>query len=106
MLTRNIRIEQDLIDQLFNSTEKRLARTLLLLARYGQEAQPQKMLPKITQEMLAEMIGATRSRVNLFMNIINSGNWASLSIMRAACRHFPAECCPARVTTDFQAMPR
>jgi hypothetical protein len=52
----------------------------LLLARYGQEAQPQKMLPKITQEMLAEMIGATRSRVNLFMNIINSGNWASLSI--------------------------
>ena len=68
MLTRNIRIEQDLIDQLFNSTEKRLARTLLLLARYGQEAQPQKMLPKITQEMLAEMIGATRSRVNFFMN--------------------------------------
>lgn len=68
MLTRNIRIEQDLIDQLFNSSEKRLARTLLLLARYGQEPQPQKMLPKITQEMLAEMIGATRSRVNFFMN--------------------------------------
>jgi CRP/FNR family transcriptional regulator, cyclic AMP receptor protein len=68
MLTRNIRIEQDLIDQLFNSTEKRLARTLLLLARYGQEPQPQKILPKITQETLAEMIGATRSRVNLFMN--------------------------------------
>ena len=68
MLTRNIRIEQDLVDQLFNSTEKRLARTLLLLARYGQESQPQKMLPKITQEMLAEMIGTTRSRVNFFMN--------------------------------------
>jgi CRP-like cAMP-binding protein len=68
MLTRNIRIEQDLIDQLFNSSEKRLARTLLLLARYGQEPQPQKMLPKITQEMLAEMIGTTRSRVNFFMN--------------------------------------
>jgi CRP-like cAMP-binding protein len=68
MLTRNIRIEQDLVDQLFNSSEKRLARTLLLLARYGQEAQPQKMLPKITQEMLAEMIGTTRSRVNFFMN--------------------------------------
>jgi CRP-like cAMP-binding protein len=63
MLTRNIRIEQ-----LFNSTEKRLARTLLLLARYGQEPQPQKMIPKITQETLAEMIGTTRSRVNLFMN--------------------------------------
>ena len=68
MLTRNIRIEQDLIDQLFNSSEKRLARTLLLLARYGKQDQPQKMLPKISQETLAEMIGTTRSRVNFFMN--------------------------------------
>jgi len=68
MLARNIRIEQDLIDQLFNSSEKRLARTLLLLARYGKEDQPQKMLPKVSQEMLAEMIGTTRSRVNFFMN--------------------------------------
>jgi CRP/FNR family transcriptional regulator, cyclic AMP receptor protein len=68
MLARNIRTEQDLIDQLFNSSEKRLARTLLLLARYGKEDQPQKMLPKISQEMLAEMIGTTRSRVNFFMN--------------------------------------
>ncbi len=68
MLTRNIRIEQDLIDQLFNSSEKRLARTLLLLARYGKQDQPQKMLPKVSQEMLAEMIGTTRSRVNFFMN--------------------------------------
>jgi CRP/FNR family transcriptional regulator, cyclic AMP receptor protein len=68
MLSRNIRIEQDLIDQLFNSSEKRLARTLLLLARYGKEDQPQKMLPKVSQEMLAEMIGTTRSRVNFFMN--------------------------------------
>src|ERR1700674_5063981 len=68
MLSRNIRIEEDLIDQLFNSSEKRLARTLLLLARYGKEAQPQKMLPKVSQEMLAEMIGTTRSRVNFFMN--------------------------------------
>jgi CRP/FNR family cyclic AMP-dependent transcriptional regulator len=68
MLTRNIRIEEDLIDQLFNSSEKRLARTLLLLARYGAESQPQKMLPKVSQEMLAEMIGTTRSRVNFFMN--------------------------------------
>jgi len=68
MLTRNIRIEEDLIDQLFNSSEKRLARTLLLLARYGKESQPQKLLPKVSQEMLSEMIGTTRSRVNFFMN--------------------------------------
>ena len=67
MLARNMRIEADLVDQLFNSSEKRLARTLLLLARYGQ-ANPQRTLPKISQETLAEMIGATRSRVNFFMN--------------------------------------
>src|ERR1700686_1263816 len=68
MIARNIRIEQDLVDQLFNSSEKRLARTLLLLARYGKEDQPQKMVPKVSQETLAEMIGTTRSRVNFFMN--------------------------------------
>jgi CRP/FNR family cyclic AMP-dependent transcriptional regulator len=68
MLARNIRIEADLVDQLFNSTEKRLARALLLLARYGKEDTPQKLLPKISQETLAETIGTTRSRVNLFMN--------------------------------------
>jgi CRP/FNR family transcriptional regulator, cyclic AMP receptor protein len=68
MLARNIRIEQDLIDQLFNSSEKRLARTLLLLARYGKQDQPQKVVAKISQEALAEMIGTTRSRVNFFMN--------------------------------------
>jgi CRP/FNR family cyclic AMP-dependent transcriptional regulator len=68
MLRRNIRTEEDLVDQLFNSSEKRLARTLLLLARYGKEPPPQKMLPKVSQEMLAEMIGTTRSRVNFFMN--------------------------------------
>ena|SRR6266851_4123000 len=68
MLGRNIRVEEDLIDQLFNSSEKRLARTLLLLARYGAQDQPQKVLPKVSQEMLAEMIGTTRSRVNFFMN--------------------------------------
>jgi len=68
MLARNIRVEEDLIDQLFNSSEKRLARTLLLLARYGAQSKPQKILPKVTQEMLAEMIGTTRSRVNFFMN--------------------------------------
>src|SRR5215208_4986033 len=67
MLARNIRIEADLVDHLFNSSEKRLARTLLLLARYGGE-NPSRTLPKISQETLAEMIGATRSRVNFFMN--------------------------------------
>jgi CRP-like cAMP-binding protein len=67
MLERNIRIEEDLIDQLFNSSEKRLARTLLLLARYGKKDKPQWVLPKISQETLAEMIGTTRSRVNFFM---------------------------------------
>ncbi len=68
VLSRNLRIEADLIDQLFNSSEKRLARTLLLLARYGTPGQPQRGLPKVSQEMLAEMIGTTRSRVNFFMN--------------------------------------
>jgi len=68
MLARNIRIEEDLVDQLFNSSEKRLARTLLLLARYGKADEPQMVLPKVSQEMLAEMVGTTRSRVNFFMN--------------------------------------
>jgi CRP/FNR family transcriptional regulator, cyclic AMP receptor protein len=68
LLTRNIRIEEDLIDQLFNSAEKRLARTLLLLARYGEEHAPQRVIPRISQETLAEMVGTTRSRVNFFMN--------------------------------------
>jgi CRP/FNR family transcriptional regulator, cyclic AMP receptor protein len=68
MLERNIRIEEDLVDQLFNSSEKRLARTLLLLARYGMPDKPQKVLPKVSQEVLAEMVGTTRSRVNFFMN--------------------------------------
>jgi CRP/FNR family cyclic AMP-dependent transcriptional regulator len=68
MLARNIRIEGDLIDQLFNSSERRLARTLLLLARYGKEDQPHGVLPKMSQETLAEMVGTTRSRVNFFMN--------------------------------------
>ena len=68
LLSRNIRFEEDLIDLLFNSSEKRLARTLLLLARYGKPGDPKKVLPKVSQEMLAEMIGTTRSRVNFFMN--------------------------------------
>jgi CRP-like cAMP-binding protein len=68
MLARNIRIEADLVDHLFNSSEKRLARTLLLLARYGDQRGPEQRIPKISQETLAEMVGTTRSRVNFFMN--------------------------------------
>lgn len=68
MLARNIRLEADLIDQLFNSCEKRVARTLMLLAGYGERAQPRHVLPPVSQEIIAEMVGTTRSRVNLFMN--------------------------------------
>ncbi|MEO6224153.1 MAG: Crp/Fnr family transcriptional regulator [Vicinamibacterales bacterium] len=68
MLTRSLRTEQDLIDQLFNSSEKRLARALLLLARYGKPTKPMSVVPKISQETLSEMVGTTRSRVNFFMN--------------------------------------
>jgi CRP/FNR family transcriptional regulator, cyclic AMP receptor protein len=68
MLTRNIRIEEDLVDHLFNSSEKRLARTLLLLARFGEPEASHRTLPRLSQETLAEMVGTTRSRVNFFMN--------------------------------------
>jgi CRP-like cAMP-binding protein len=68
LLTRNIRYEQDLVDQLFNSSEKRLARVLLLLAHFGKDGKPEVAIPKISQETLAEMVGTTRSRVNFFMN--------------------------------------
>jgi CRP/FNR family cyclic AMP-dependent transcriptional regulator len=68
MLAHNIRVEEDLIDQLFSSSEKRLARTLLLLARYGEQEKPESVLPKVSQETLANMVGTTRSRVNFFMN--------------------------------------
>ena len=68
LLTRNIRYEEDLVDQLFNSSEKRLARVLLMLAQFGKEAIPETVVPKISQETLAEMIGTTRSRVSFFMN--------------------------------------
>lgn len=68
MLSRNVRIEQDLVDQLFNSSEKRLARALLLLARYGKQDKPRQVVAKISQETLSEMVGTTRSRVNFFMN--------------------------------------
>jgi CRP/FNR family transcriptional regulator, cyclic AMP receptor protein len=68
MLSRNIRVEEDLVDQLFNSSEKRLARALHLLARYGRQDKPQRVLPKIPQETLAGMVGTTRARVSFFMN--------------------------------------
>jgi CRP/FNR family cyclic AMP-dependent transcriptional regulator len=68
MLKRNVRVEEDLVDQLFNSSEKRLARILLLLAQFGKESKPETVVPKISQEVLAEMIGTTRSRVSFFMN--------------------------------------
>jgi CRP-like cAMP-binding protein len=68
VLARNIRVEADLVDQLFNRSEKRLARALLLLARYGKDEEPNLVLPRISQEVLAEMVGTTRSRVNFFMN--------------------------------------
>jgi CRP/FNR family cyclic AMP-dependent transcriptional regulator len=92
LLARNIRVEADLADQLFNSSEKRLARTLLLLAHYGKEEQPQKVVAKISQESLAEMIGTTRSRVNFFMNKFrklgfieyNGGLHVNVSLLSAA----------------------
>ena len=68
LLARNVRIEEDLVDQLFNSSEKRLARVLLLLARFGKEGKTEPMVPKISQEVLAEMVGTTRPRINEFMN--------------------------------------
>jgi CRP/FNR family transcriptional regulator, cyclic AMP receptor protein len=68
LLARNVRIQEDLVDQLFNSSEKRLARTLLLLARFGKDGKPETVIPKISQETLAEMVGTTRSRVSFFMN--------------------------------------
>src|SRR6202050_5444028 len=68
LLTRNIRYEEDLVDHLFNSSEKRLARILLLLAHFGKDGKPEVAIPKISQETLAEMVGTTRGRVNFFMN--------------------------------------
>ena len=68
VLARNIRVEEDLVDQMFNSSEKRLARTLLMLSRFGRQDDEQRVLPRVSQSVLAEMVGTTRSRVNLFMN--------------------------------------
>ncbi len=104
MLSRNIRIEEDLIDQLFNSSEKRLARTLLLLARYGKQELPQKMVPKVSQGVLAEMIGTTRSRVNFFMN-----KFRKLGFIHYNGGLHSTKCCSARITIavrpSFAALP-
>ena len=80
LLARNIRYEDDLVDQLFNSSEKRLARILLLLAHFGQEGIPQTVIPKISQETLAEMVGTTRSRVSFFMNRFRKLGFVSYDI--------------------------
>ena len=75
MLARNIRTQEDLVDQLFNSSEKRLARVLLLMAHFGKEGKPEQVIPKISQETLAEMIGTTRSRVSFFMHRFKKRGW-------------------------------
>jgi CRP/FNR family cyclic AMP-dependent transcriptional regulator len=72
LLTRNIKCEEDLVDQLFNSSEKRLARVLLMLAHFGKDGKPESVIPKISQETLAEMVGTTRSRVSFFMNRVRN----------------------------------
>jgi CRP/FNR family cyclic AMP-dependent transcriptional regulator len=99
LLGRNIRYEEDLVDQLFNSSEKRLARILLLLAQFGKEGKPEKVVPKISQETLAEMVGATRSRINFFMNRFrklgfihyNGGLEVHSSLLNIVLHHSPNE---------------
>jgi len=86
LLTRNIRIEEDLVDHLFNSSEKRLARILLFLANFGKEGRPEEVIPKISQETLAEMIGTTRSRVSFFLNRFRK---VGSSSTMAECRFTP-----------------
>jgi len=99
MLARNLRVEEDLVDQLFNSSEKRLARTLLLLARYGAPGQPQKVLAKVSQEMLAEMIGTHTPARQFFHEQIQKTGLHRIQ-RRDPHQQFPAECCPARVTNS------
>ncbi len=85
ILARNIRIQEDLVDQLFNSSEKRLARVLLLMAHFGKEAKSEVLIPKISQEMLAEMIGTTRSRVSFFMNRFRKLGFLEYNGMASMC---------------------
>ena len=99
LLSRNIRYEEDLVDQLFNSSEKRLARILLLLAHFGKEGTPETVIPKISQESLAEMIGTTRSRVSFFMNRFRK--LASWTTTRTACK-----CIVRSSMSSFTTSPR
>jgi CRP/FNR family cyclic AMP-dependent transcriptional regulator len=89
LLARNGRIEEDLVDQLFNSSERRLARVLLLLANFGKEGRPEPIVGKITQEMLAEMIGTTRARVSFFMN--KFGKLGFIEYWKTGSSHFLVE---------------
>ena len=98
LLSRNIRIEEDLVDQLFNSSEKRLARVLLLLANFGKEGKPEPVIAKISQETLAEMIGTTRSRVSFFMNKFRKMGFIDIQ-RRAARAQLAVEHRPARLTS-------
>ncbi len=97
LLARNARIQADVVDQLFNSSEKRLARVLLLLAHFGKDSKPETVIPKISQEVLAEMIGTTRSRVNFFMNRFRKLGFIDYNGGLEV--HNPAECGPARVAS-------
>ena len=102
VLARSIRVEEDLIDQLFNSSEKRLARTLLLLARYGRDDSPAGVLPRLSQETLAEMIGSTRSRVNFFMNKFRKLGFIDYNGAPES-QQLAAEHRPSRLTASHQA---
>ena len=99
LLGRSIRVEADLVDQLFNSSEKRLARLLLLLANFGKEGTPEPVIAKISQETLAEMIGTTRSRVSFFMNKFRKLGFIEYN-GGIECPQFIAECRPARPAVD------
>jgi CRP-like cAMP-binding protein len=106
MLKRNVRIEADLVDQLFNSTEKRLARALLLLARYGKEGQPETRVGKISQETLAELVGTTRGRVNFFMNKFRKLGFihynGGLQVHSALLNVFTTSCSGGSTSKSFQ----
>ena len=88
LLTRNIRYEEDLVDQLFNSSEKRLARILLLLAHFGKDGKPEVAIPKVSQETLAEMVGTTRSRVSFFMNRFRKLGFIPTTVSLKSTAHF------------------
>ena len=102
LLTRNIRYEEDLVDQLFNSSEKRLARILLLLAHFGKDGKPETLIPKMSQETLAEMVGTTRSRVSFFMNRFRKLGFSITPAVRKAVCRSTARCLVLFCTTSFR----